>query len=40
MEVSLGMIPPTHTVLALRNLEAEAHGLLDRMLDVFRQPTR
>ncbi|CAG8954900.1 hypothetical protein HYFRA_00008588 [Hymenoscyphus fraxineus] len=39
MEVSLGMIPPTHPVLPLRNLEAEATGLLDRMLEVFQQPT-
>ena len=40
MEVSLGMVPPTHSILARRNLEAEATGLLDRMLGVFQESTR
>lgn len=40
MEVSLNMVPPNHPLLAPRNLEAEASGLLDRMLSVFQESTR
>lgn len=36
-EVSLSIVPPNHTILAPRNLEAEASGLLDRMLAVFHE---
>lgn len=35
MEVSLSMVPPTHPLIPPRNLEAEASGLLDRLLEVF-----
>ncbi|EHL02437.1 putative mRNA cleavage and polyadenylation specificity factor complex subunit pta1 [Glarea lozoyensis 74030] len=37
MEVSLGMVPPNHSSLIPRNLEAEASGLLDRMLGIFQE---
>ncbi|TVY25932.1 mRNA cleavage and polyadenylation specificity factor complex subunit [Lachnellula hyalina] len=40
MEVSLNMVPQNHPLLAPRNLEAEASGLLDRMLGVFQESTR
>ncbi|KAG0647863.1 mRNA cleavage and polyadenylation specificity factor complex subunit pta1 [Hyphodiscus hymeniophilus] len=36
-EVSLTMVPQNHPLLAPRNLEAEASGLLDRMLGVFQE---
>ncbi|TVY53795.1 mRNA cleavage and polyadenylation specificity factor complex subunit pta1 [Lachnellula cervina] len=39
MEVSLNMVPQNHPLLAPRNLEAEASGLLDRMLSVFQEST-
>ncbi|EJT73475.1 hypothetical protein GGTG_10313 [Gaeumannomyces tritici R3-111a-1] len=35
LEISLAMVPPSHPVLDARNLEAEATGLLDRMLGVL-----
>ncbi|KAK3394612.1 hypothetical protein B0H63DRAFT_52069 [Podospora didyma] len=35
LDISLAMIPPNHPVLDPRQLEAEATGLLDRMLDVL-----
>lgn len=34
------MVPPNHTVLPPRNLEAEASGLLDRLLSVFQENSR
>ncbi|TAQ83636.1 hypothetical protein B7494_g8040 [Chlorociboria aeruginascens] len=37
MEVSLTMVPPNHALLQPRNLEAEASGLLDRMLGTFQE---
>jgi len=37
MEVSLSMVPQNHSLLLPRNLEAEASGLLDRMLSVFQE---
>lgn len=37
LEVSLSMVPPNHTLIPPRNLEAEASGLLDRMLGVFQE---
>lgn len=36
-ETSISLVPRNHPVLSLRNLEAEASGLLDRLLDVFHQ---
>ncbi|ORY62221.1 uncharacterized protein BCR38DRAFT_346408 [Pseudomassariella vexata] len=35
LDISLLMIPPNHTVLEVPSLEAEASGLLDRMLGVL-----
>ncbi|TPX16566.1 uncharacterized protein E0L32_003860 [Thyridium curvatum] len=35
LEVSLAMVPPDHPVLDARQLEAEATGLLDRMLGIL-----
>ena len=40
IEVSLTMVPQNHALLAPRNLEAEASGLLDRMLGVFQENLR
>lgn len=40
MEVSLAIVPPNSTLLPVRNLEAEASGLLDRMLGVFQESVR
>lgn len=40
LEVSLTMVPQSHPLLAPRNLEAEASGLLDRMLGVFQENLR
>ncbi|KAG9234339.1 hypothetical protein BJ875DRAFT_461740 [Amylocarpus encephaloides] len=37
MEVNLGMVPLNHPLLTPRNLEAEASGLLDRMLSIFQE---
>ncbi|KAL4888682.1 hypothetical protein BDV59DRAFT_188151 [Aspergillus ambiguus] len=36
-ETSLAIVPRNHAVLALPNLEAEASGLLDRLLSVFQE---
>lgn len=35
LEVSLAMVPPNHAFLDPRQLEAEATGLLDRILGVI-----
>ncbi|CAL3966337.1 unnamed protein product [Diplocarpon coronariae] len=35
--VSLSMVPPNHPLIPPKNLEAEASGLLDRMLAVFHE---
>jgi symplekin len=40
MEVSLSMVPPDHKLIPPKNLEAEASGLLDRMLAVFQENIR
>jgi symplekin len=40
LEVSLSMVPPNHALIPPRNLEAEASGLLDRMLSVFQESIR
>lgn len=40
LEVSLGMLPPDHPFLDPRQLEAEATGLLDRMLGVLQDNIR
>lgn len=40
LQVSLSMVPPNHTLLPPRNLEAEASGLLDRLLAVFQENSR
>lgn len=40
LEVSLGMIPADHPFLDARQLEAEATGLLDRMLGVLQDNSR
>ncbi|CZS88919.1 hypothetical protein WAI453_010509 [Rhynchosporium graminicola] len=37
MEVSLSMVPQTHPLIPPKNLEAEASGLLDRILSVFQE---
>jgi symplekin len=40
LDISLAMVPPDHTLIPQRSLEAEASGLLDRMLEVLRdKPT-
>ncbi|KAB8071502.1 hypothetical protein BDV29DRAFT_179162 [Aspergillus leporis] len=36
-ETSLAIVPRNHSLLSLPNLEAEASGLLDRMLSVFQE---
>ncbi|KAB8230194.1 RNA-processing protein PTA1 [Aspergillus alliaceus] len=36
-ETSLAIVPKNHSLLALPNLEAEASGLLDRLLAVFQE---
>ncbi|KAK5674873.1 hypothetical protein LTS12_029586, partial [Elasticomyces elasticus] len=36
-ETSLAIVPKNHSVLALPHLEAEASGLLDRILSVFQE---
>jgi symplekin len=36
-DISLAMVPPNHTLIPPQNLEAEASGLLDRMLGVFQE---
>lgn len=40
MEISLAMVPPNHPLVPARNMEAEASGLLDRMLGVFHENIR
>lgn len=40
LEISLGMIPAGHPFLDPRQLEAEATGLLDRMLSVLQDNSR
>lgn len=40
LEISLGMISPGHPFLDPRQLEAEATGLLDRMLNVLQDNSR
>ncbi|KAK0119903.1 hypothetical protein ONS95_011330 [Cadophora gregata] len=37
LEVSLSMVPQNHPLIPPKNLEAEASGLLDRMLAVFHE---
>jgi hypothetical protein len=37
LDISLAMVPPDHTLIPQRNLEAEASGLLDRMLGVLHE---
>lgn len=36
-ETSIALVPRTHPLLQLPNLEAEASGLLDRLLSVFQE---
>ncbi|OAL35224.1 hypothetical protein AYO20_05478 [Fonsecaea nubica] len=38
-EISIALVPRTHPLLQLPNLEAEASGLLDRLLSVFQETT-
>ncbi|KIW87757.1 uncharacterized protein Z519_11731 [Cladophialophora bantiana CBS 173.52] len=38
-ETSIALVPRTHPLLNLPNLEAEASGLLDRLLSVFQENT-
>lgn len=38
-EISLAMVPRNHPLIPPPNLEAEASGLLDRMLNVFHEST-
>ncbi|KFY05550.1 hypothetical protein V492_08460 [Pseudogymnoascus sp. VKM F-4246] len=37
LDISLAMVPANHTLIPQRNLEAEASGLLDRMLGVLHE---
>lgn len=39
-ETSLAIVPRNHAVLTIPHLEAEASGLLDRLLGVFQEETR
>lgn len=39
-ETSLAIVPRNHSILAIPNLEAEASGLLDRLLGVFQEEVR
>jgi symplekin len=39
-EISLALVPPDHAVIPPANLEAEAHGLLDRALGVLQENHR
>ncbi|KAG6041405.1 hypothetical protein E4U41_004503 [Claviceps citrina] len=39
LDISLDKVPPNHQSLDARNLEAEASGLLDRMLSVLQEST-
>lgn len=36
-ETSIALVPRNHPLLQLQNLEAEASGLLDRLLSVFQE---
>ncbi|KAG9242510.1 hypothetical protein BJ878DRAFT_569269 [Calycina marina] len=36
-DINLAMIPPNNAILVTRNLEAEASGLLDRLLSIFQE---
>ena len=38
-EMSLSLVPENHPLIAPRNLEAEASGLLDRVLGIFQEST-
>jgi len=40
LEVSLSMVSPDHKLIPPKSLEAEASGLLDRMLAVFQENIR
>jgi symplekin len=37
--MSLSLVPENHPLVASRNLEAEASGLLDRVLGIFQEST-
>ena len=39
-DISLSLVPPDHPLIPPRNLEPEASGYLDRLLDIFNQPNR
>ena len=39
-ETSIALVPRNHPLLPLPNLEAEASGLLDRLLSVFQENSR
>jgi symplekin len=39
-ETSLALVPPDHPILKPQNLEAEAHGLLDRALGILQENNR
>ncbi|KAF2397594.1 hypothetical protein EJ06DRAFT_498798 [Trichodelitschia bisporula] len=36
-EISLALVPPDHPILPPTNMEAEAHGLLDRVLSILQE---
>jgi symplekin len=40
LEISLSIVPPDHKLIPPKSLEAEASGLLDRMLAVFQENVR
>ncbi len=40
LDISLLLVPANHALLDVRNLEAEATGLLDRMLSVLQDNSR
>lgn len=39
-ETSLAIVPRNHALLTIPNLEAEASGLLDRLLGAFQEEAR
>lgn len=39
-ETSLAVVPRNHDLLSIPNLEAEASGLLDRLLGALQEETR
>jgi symplekin len=39
VDVSLSLVPENHPLIPPRNLEAEASGLLDRVLGIFQENT-